>query len=66
MVRVITLMMEAASTSEMVNYQTTQCYNPEDSHLQTHLHENLKSHCVPFYIFLYSCDVRLPLVEEDD
>jgi hypothetical protein len=31
----IILMMEAASTSEMlVNfYQTTQCYNPEDSHL---------------------------------
>jgi hypothetical protein len=32
----ITLMMEAASTSEsLVNfYQTTWCYNPEDSHLQ--------------------------------
>jgi hypothetical protein len=29
-------MMEAARTSEtLVNfYQTTQCYNPEDSHLQ--------------------------------
>jgi hypothetical protein len=33
--RAIALMMEAASTSEMsVNfYQTTQYYNPEDSHL---------------------------------
>jgi hypothetical protein len=42
----ITLMMEAASTSEMlVNfYQTTRNYNPEDSHLHTCHHENLKSH----------------------
>jgi hypothetical protein len=34
-VSLITLMMEAASTSEMlVNfYLTTQCNNPEDSHL---------------------------------
>jgi hypothetical protein len=42
---VIALMMEAASTSEMsVNfYQTTQRYNPEDSHLHTHHRENLKS-----------------------
>jgi hypothetical protein len=31
----ITLMMEAVNSSEMpINiYQTTQCYNPEDSHL---------------------------------
>jgi hypothetical protein len=38
-------MMEAASTSEtLVNfYQTTWCYNPEDSHLHTR-HENLKSY----------------------
>jgi hypothetical protein len=36
---------EAASTSEMsLNfYQTTQCNNPEDSHLHTCCHENLKS-----------------------
>jgi hypothetical protein len=36
-------MMEAAMTSEtMVNfYQTTQCYNPEDSHLRTHHRDNL-------------------------
>jgi hypothetical protein len=39
----IALMMEAARTSEtLVNfYQTTQHYNPEDSHLRTHRHENL-------------------------
>jgi hypothetical protein len=40
-----TLMMEAASTSETsVNfYQTKRHYNPEDSHLHTCHHENLKS-----------------------
>jgi hypothetical protein len=34
----IALMMEAARTSEtLVNfYQTTRCYNPEDSNLHTH------------------------------
>jgi hypothetical protein len=34
---IIALMMEAACTSEtLVNfYQTTQCNNPEDSHLQS-------------------------------
>jgi hypothetical protein len=33
-------------TSEtLVNfYQTTRCYNPEDSHLRTHRRENLKSY----------------------
>jgi hypothetical protein len=42
---IIVLMMEAARTSEtLVNfYQTTQRYNPEDSHLHTHCCENLKS-----------------------
>jgi hypothetical protein len=46
--RVITLMMEAARASEtLVNfYQTTWCYNPEDSHLRTHRRENLKSYFV--------------------
>jgi hypothetical protein len=41
--RVTALMMEAASTSEMlVNfYQTTQRNNPEDSHLRTLHRENL-------------------------
>jgi hypothetical protein len=40
----VALMMEAARTSEtLVNfYQTTQRYNPEDSHLRTHRRENLK------------------------
>jgi hypothetical protein len=42
----IALMMEAASTSgTLVNfYQTKQQNNPEDSHLHTRHHENLKSH----------------------
>jgi hypothetical protein len=42
----IALMMETARTSEtLVNfYQTTQRYNPEDSHLHTHRRENLKSY----------------------
>jgi hypothetical protein len=26
-------------------YQTTRCYNPEDSNLHTHRRENLKSYC---------------------
>jgi hypothetical protein len=39
-------MMKAARTSETsVNfYQTTQRYNPEDSHLHTRRRENLKSY----------------------
>jgi hypothetical protein len=42
---IITLMTEAASTPETsVNfYQTTRRNNPEDSHLHTRRHENLKS-----------------------
>jgi glycyl-tRNA synthetase alpha subunit len=42
------LMMEAVSTSETsVNfYQTTRGNIPEDSHLHTHRHQNLKSHQV--------------------
>jgi hypothetical protein len=50
---IIALMMEAASTSESsVNvYQTTQRYNPEDSHLRTHRRENLKSDlCVSIFL----------------
>jgi hypothetical protein len=44
--RLAALMMEAARTSEtLVNfYQTTRHYNPEDSHLCIHHHENLKSY----------------------
>jgi hypothetical protein len=43
---VVALMMEAARTSErLVNfYQTTRCYNPEDSYLRSHRRENLKSY----------------------
>jgi hypothetical protein len=43
--RAIALMMAAGSTSETsVNfYQTTQHYNPEDSHLHSCRHENLRS-----------------------
>jgi hypothetical protein len=41
---------EAVSTSEMsVNfYPTTRCNNPEDNHLRTRRHENLKSHSDDF------------------
>jgi hypothetical protein len=40
-------LMEAARSSEMLAnfYQTTRRYNPDDSHLRTHRHENLKSYC---------------------
>jgi hypothetical protein len=52
------LMMEAARTSEtLVNfYKTTRRYNPEDSHLRTHRHENLKSYTLLLisYIFLFN------------
>jgi hypothetical protein len=39
-------MMEAARTSETLVdfYQTTWHYDPEDSHLHAHCHENLKSY----------------------
>jgi hypothetical protein len=48
---IITLMMEAACTSETsVNIQLrTWQYIPEDSELHTHRHENLKSHTVQSY-----------------
>jgi hypothetical protein len=48
---IITLMMEAVSTSEMsVNfYKTTWRNIPEDSLLHTHHCENLKSHQLKFY-----------------
>jgi hypothetical protein len=47
----ITLMMEAADTCEMsVNFnQTTRRNNPEDSHLHTYCHVNLKSY---YYIHI--------------
>jgi hypothetical protein len=35
----------------LVDYQTTQCYNPEDSHLHTHRRENLKSYLLkPLFV----------------
>jgi hypothetical protein len=48
---IITLMMEAAVTSEKsVNfYQTTRHNNPEDSHLHIRRSENLKSYLVNIY-----------------
>jgi hypothetical protein len=51
-------MMQAARTSEtLVNfYQTTQCYNPEDSHLCTHRRENLKS----YVEFLFISQAHFP------
>jgi hypothetical protein len=47
-IRVIALMMEAASSSETsVNfYRTTRCYNPEDSHIHARRRENLKSYVI--------------------
>jgi hypothetical protein len=52
MFQVITLMMEAASTTETsVNfYQTTWRNIPEDSHLHTCCCENLKSHRLNFFM----------------
>jgi hypothetical protein len=46
--------MEAARTSEtLVNfYQTTRCYNPEDSNLHTHRRENLKSYSL-LIVFIF-------------
>jgi hypothetical protein len=57
---VITLMMEATSTSEMlINfYQTTQCYNPEDGYLHASRRENLKSYYCEFH--LHAHKINLP------
>jgi hypothetical protein len=59
--KMISLMMEAATTSETsVNfYQTTRCYNPDDSYLHTHRRENLKSYTVMNLRVLNELDKRL-------
>jgi hypothetical protein len=48
----IALMMEAASTSEMLItfYQITWHYNPEHSHLHSCHHENLKFYLITHYL----------------
>jgi hypothetical protein len=52
--------MEAARTSETLVqlYQTTRCYNPEDSHLHTHRRENLKYYSV-IMCYPTSCDLTV-------
>jgi hypothetical protein len=58
----IALMLEAARTSEtLLNfYQTTRCYNPEDSNLHTHRRENLKPYegfySLKLVLYTFSCD----------
>jgi hypothetical protein len=64
------MVMEAARASEtLVNfYQTTQCYNPEDSHLNAHKNKKQR-HFFPNYGLLqikgkesqYMCVVMVPL-----
>jgi hypothetical protein len=55
MLAMITLVMEAADTSEpSVNfYQTTGRNNPEDSHLHSRRRENLKSHNINLLAIKY-------------
>jgi hypothetical protein len=49
-------MLEAGRTSETsVNfYQITRCYTPEDTHLHTRRHDNLKSHEIIWRIYIYT------------
>jgi hypothetical protein len=51
------MMMEAAITSKksLNLYETTRRNNPEDSHIHTPYHENLKSH----YVFSHCREVEL-------
>jgi hypothetical protein len=58
---IIALMMKAARTSEtLVNfYQTTRCYNPDDSHLHTRRRESLKSYNEIINCGLLGCDAVL-------
>jgi uncharacterized protein YcgI (DUF1989 family) len=45
-------MMEAVQTSEtsVNSQQSTLRYNPEDSHLHSHRHENLKSYLMTYFL----------------
>jgi hypothetical protein len=45
-------MIEAVQTSEtsVKSYQSTRRCNPEDSHLHTHRHENLKWHLESYWL----------------
>jgi hypothetical protein len=54
--------MEAARTSEVMAdfYQSTWRYNPEDSHLYAHCHENLKSYKGIRFFFLTSKEYPYP------
>jgi hypothetical protein len=66
-IRAIALMMEAARTSEkLVNfYQTTRCYNPEDSNLHTHRRENFKSYVTPQVIRRMGMSITKILQQND-
>jgi hypothetical protein len=57
----IALMMEAARTSETLVkfYQTTRRYNPEDSHVRTHRHENLKSYNRSLEHTITTCQLQI-------
>jgi hypothetical protein len=60
-------MRAAPRTSETLQtfYQTTRCYNPEDSNLHTHRRENLKSDCRLELRALLSVYVRLMGPQEE-
>jgi hypothetical protein len=54
-IRMIALMMEAVSTSEMCQFLQTTWHNiPKESHLHTHHCENLKYHLLKAYFKLLS------------
>jgi hypothetical protein len=70
-IRVMALMMEAVSNSEMsINfYQNTWCIIPEDSHLHTHHHENLKSHQTMYknlktHVFIFISQTKIGKISE--
>ena len=57
--------MQAAGTSEMPLqfYQTTQYHIPEDSNLNVHCYENLKSHQNSFVVFKWT-SMSITLITE--